>query len=165
MLEILSVFGGGAFGGILSLVSQYFKNKEKEKERKQELLLAEQDRKTMQLEYELAIKKVNIKSQAEIAEKELEQEIAQTNQSYIALGHSIQADKRSYLKSYKNTHMIIYNFISLLLALVDVVRGLTRPVLTFSLVLFAFHYGNTEMIAIANTAVVWWFGDRVFNKK
>ncbi|NOR70007.1 MAG: hypothetical protein GQ532_10005 [Methylomarinum sp.] len=135
---------GSLFSGVLSFFNQRQKNAH-------DLLLMEAERQTLELEI-AGTERVAI----------IESETAMDIQESRLLATSIRSDKASY----SNGH-------SAWLVLVDVVRGLTRPVLTaflggFMMVLwFSTEDAVLEsqitstVLYIATTCFFWWFCTRV----
>ncbi len=152
---IASLLTGGATGLIGSVLSggvEYFKQRQKNAH---ELLLMDAERKTLELE-------IAGSERVAIIEGETKQQIEESR----LLATSIRADKATY--SHGNSPWLV---------LVDVVRGLTRPVLTaflgvFMMVLWfstedaAIHSQiSATVLYIATTCFFWWFGTRVKQPK
>jgi len=148
---IASLLTGGAtglLGSLFSGVLSYFNQRQKNAH---DLLLMEAERQTLELEI-AGTERVAI----------IESESAMDIQESRLLATSIRSDKASYSDGD-----------SAWLVLVDVVRGLTRPILTAFLGIFMmvlwFSTEDTELQAqitatvlyIATTCFFWWFGTRV----
>lgn len=150
----LAVLTGGATGLVrtaIEAVSGHFKAKQAHQEK---LELAREERATLELE---------IQGQNRIAQihSESEKQISD-NKAYIA---STQSDQATYSSKSDSGWLVA----------VDVVRGFTRPVLTFYLVgLLTFVYITTPdfdlkklivnaVIYLSITGVVWWYGGKRIN--
>lgn len=135
---------GSLFSGVLSFFNQRQKNAH-------DLLLMDADRKTLELE-------ISGRERVEVIKGETAEQIEQSR----LLATSIRADKATY--SHGDSDWLV---------LVDVIRGLTRPVLTaflgvFMMVLWfstddAILQGKitATVLYIATTCFFWWFGTRV----
>jgi hypothetical protein len=160
MLELLvSLISGGATGiaGVaLSAFVEHYKQKQKNEH---ELLILSKEQENMKLEIANGERLAVIESEKNMA-------IAADN----LMAQSIAADKATYSTDVSGSKW------AFMLILVDVVRGLTRPGLTFLLVLStvlmyffppAATLTETQMkiaatvLYITTAAVLWWFGSRV----
>lgn len=156
MWEIIaSLLTGGATGLLGSLftgVLEFFKQRQKNEH---DLALMMEERKTLELE---------IQGRERVAV--IEGETAQQIEDSRLLAASIRSDKATYSDGTSNW-----------LVVVDVVRGLTRPVLTaflgvFMMVLW-FSTDDAKLqdqitstvLYIATTCYFWWFGTRVKHPK
>lgn len=156
LLDLLSsLLAGGATGVIgasLGSVVEFFKQKQKNEH---ELALMQAERENMALE---------IQGRERVATIEAESaEAVEASKAFVA---SIAADRATYSDGR-----------SALLVWVDVVRGMTRPVLTTLLVMLVcvmwFTTDNDQLrmqivatvLYVTTAAVLWWFGSRVKQPK
>lgn len=164
MLDLLmGVLSGGVTGLVGTVISggmKFFENKQKHGH---ELAIMEMEMRQMDKEAELAVK---------VAETEME------GKDRTAAWAALEA-------SYKESTSRMSTGDSPWLILVDVVRGLMRPVITLgTLLLMAVIYFTiaqdmapgpdgipvqvtivTTVLYIATTSVLWWFGTRNLSKK
>lgn len=152
MFEFIgSVLTGGAtglLGTAISHVFSYFKEKQKNQ---QTLAIMKEDRETLKMEIEGRERVASI-------EAESAKDIADSK----AFSTSMNSDKARY--SSGNSKWLV---------MVDVVRGLIRPVLTVGLVIFVGIIWATSndptidkqvvatVLYVCTAAVLWWFGTRV----
>ena len=130
----LSVAGGGIFGLIGAGVNKFFDYKKQAQANKQELAMADKMSAQMDKEMELA----QIKGSIDL-------ELTETDNDAKGLMAAINAEQ-----SIGEVHKWVND-----------VRGMTRPVITAVLVVFAFLGKPDETIDwMASTAVTFWFGDR-----
>lgn len=148
---ISSLLTGGATGllgvGISSAV-EYYKQKQKNQH---ELQLLEAERTMMELE-------IQGRERVAVIESERAQSVEETK----LVAASIATDRATYSDGHSRW-----------LVLVDVVRGLTRPLLTAGLIiLVSVMWATTDefetrrqiaatVLYITTAAVLWWFGSRV----
>ena len=164
MFEFLtSIAGGGLLGGLFALAQHGVKLWERKKQREHDLAMREQDRLDLEQEHKLAIER--LESEGSIA-----RDLAETKARGEALQASYANDRATYGGGW-----------------VDSFRGMTRPGLTWLLVLslIALTYtsitmldsaASTELVtslakmlaqslvSAAMTALVWWFGGRLLDK-
>lgn len=156
---MVSAGSGGILGIAGSLVSGFFKSRQ----RKQELAFKEKE-----WEQEIRMQELVIKAKERETENELA--ILETQGSYTGLSESIKADA-----AIGETHMIIND-----------VKALFRPFLTISLwgisgwvfwrvclnpnnilsdseAIALIRYMVYSVFFCASTATTWWFGDRALN--
>jgi len=171
--NIFGAIGGGAITGLLGSAMTAFVEYKKQKQQFEfELAKTKLDQETMKMEWE---------GRAKIAttEKEEKVEVAESE----AFAKSFAADKATYLKEIPKGRM--GKVISFMFAVVDFVRGMTRPTLTFYLcalttwlayevytlvgglrVLTPEQAYNLLMqilmvvLYITTSCVLWWFGTR-----
>ncbi len=142
MIEtLLSVGSGGLLGGVLSLGKLYHAYRDKKLRFQHELDLARETRANLQLEIEMS----RLQGEQELVLESTKAE----NANYLA---AIQAEA-----SIANTSTWVADL-----------RGSTRPILTYGLVLITAAIAATdptnewigELVFLASTAVTFWFGDR-----
>ena len=104
----------------------------------------------------LALREMDLK-ELELGDSVLGEKIAAINVEVAARKGSYE-DSRTFITS----GMALNSGQRWLVTIVDVVRGLMRPELTFSFVVLAYLNGiSEEVIAyITTTVVTWWFGTR-----
>lgn len=144
-MAILDLIGsaasGGLLGGVFSAIKLFGAYKEKKLMFAHELNMAEQDRKNMDKEIEVAKVKGT-----------LELEVEESRGDAMALTAAINAEADS-----KAASPWVQDF-----------KSMTRPVLTYLLVIMAFglvladqaNPWAEEIVFMASTAVTFWFGDR-----
>ena len=143
---LLSAAGGGLFGLVGSGFTKVVGYFEQKQQLAHQRLMAEEDRKTMAMEIDLA----KIKGEIDLELQESENDAAN-------LQAAIRAESSLSGAS----------------AWVTDLRGSLRPILTYSLVLFAVgmtaflseNPWNNEIIFLATTAVTFWFGSRPPSRK
>ena len=142
ILELLgSAASGGLLGGVFSAVKLFGAYKEKKLQFAHELAMSQEDRKNMDKEIEVAKVKGT-----------LDLEIEESRGDAMALTAAINAEATT-----KANSPWVQDF-----------KSMTRPVLTYLLVIMAFgitlaDQGNPwaeEIVFMASTAVTFWFGDR-----
>lgn len=168
--SLLNVFSGGATGLIGAGINLFAEHKKAKTAMEKADKDAENDRKMFELEAEHADR---LSARVEDSKKEIE--------AVKLFGESIKADKATYsqgaAKALESLGMksdtgwvggfsLIMAILSLsALVMVDVARGLIRPVMTAYLVFMVADIGNEEskgaLIYMGTTALFWWFGTRV----
>lgn len=164
---ITSGFGGsfvGAVGGLFAKYLEYRQTKQMAK--------IHMENKKLDQAHELAMANVNLQVQDQITEMEL------AKASYSGLNASMAADRATYSNGSQSKWLV----------LVDIIRGLMRPLLTGGLVAFlagyavylilTFNVNPTAdqvmdmvnqilqcLITSTGLAVSWWFGSRPHNFK
>lgn len=164
---VASGFGGSFIGALGGLVSKYMEFRQAK-----QLAKIQMENKKLDQAHELAMANVNLQVQDQITEMEL------AKASYAGLTASMEADRATYSVGTQNKWLI----------LVDIIRGLMRPLLTGGLVVFIAVYGiyliqtfhvepSAEqvlemvnhilqcLITSTGLAVSWWFGSRPHNFK
>jgi len=166
-----SILGGitGLIGGIFNRVMDF---KQKKEDNKFEILKLEKEQILLGMEIKRDVDKASIERDMTISTAELD-----------ALKHSIDSDKATYTLDGSEK----YPWVAKGLALVDIVRGFTRPFLTLYLdmvltiiaVVLVLHFISLDvalltsdevskillllldaLIYLATTATGWWFGSR-----
>jgi hypothetical protein len=142
MIDLLmSSAGGGLLGGILSLGKLWGAYKEKKMLLSHEVKMAEEDRKNMAMEIDMAKVKGSIDLELQVSEDDAK-----------ALTAAIKAEVDTKGAS----------------PWVQDLKASTRPILTYVLCVMAFvlvifameNPWTNEIVFLASTAVTFWFGDR-----
>ena len=135
-LETLGLVASGGATGLIGMGIKIFADYKKEqKKTEHQLNVMQENRLTMAAELELA------KYQGQV-----ELELVDRRSDSEGLLAAIAAEQNTGENTYK---------------WVNAVRGCTRPVLTFMLVIFAWLDPDEEQLTyMASTAVTFWFGDR-----
>ena len=162
---LVSIVSGGAtglLGTVLSRIGGYFENKQRFQH---ELQMAEVSAKLQKQESEARIAEITLQGQVNRAQTELQGEISKELAATELMG-----------KSYQEAGTRWSTGDSKALIMVDVVRGLTRPVLTMLLCIMTFViWMNTEnvelemqivmtVLYVTTAAALWWFGTRASGK-
>lgn len=162
MTEILfsvftAVFGGGASGIFGHAVKEWFDLKRLKLKHDQEMALLNKETEHLRLEIEG-------RERVAVIEAESDEAVA----SYQALQHSYKHDRPAYTGRFEN----LPGWAQAALVTVDIVRGLIRPLLTFSLSMgLVVIYATCDdpalterlvlaLIYLATMAVSWWFAGR-----
>lgn len=178
---IITALGAGAFGGITGLiggvVNRVADHKAAKERHLHEQKMAENDYLYLKLETEANVQIAREEANA-IKEKA----------GLDAMAKSYEADKRSYLDvgMLKDSHPVISGTVAVLMAIVDFIRGMTRPGLTLylcilttlmyvqmqsTLTTLGMEFDAVEAMAIVSRlvdgviylttmAVGWWFATR-----
>lgn len=174
MFELLISPLLGIVGGA---VSSWMAYKNKKADQEHEIKMAEEDRKTRQVEAECQIKitQETFDGKAYVASQQAGSEILLD-----------QSSLRALLKG--NWWMrLLGGLIAFLLGLVQAIRGLLRPALTAGLFVACYYiltmfvakvgwgdvalmqntvsYGIQSMFNLLSTCVAWWFGDRTMSRR
>ena len=170
---ITNILTGGVAGGITGIIGSIssaivnYKMKKLEYEHQEKLKQLELESKRIDIE----LSKAKISGQLELAEQEtLKESYKELLKSYFT---------PFYYESLPDWMKVIIAF---LFALLDFIRGITRPLLTFLLLLLAFWIGYntyqadpnsfttsatvfvTAIVYLTTTAVAWWYSDRKIEK-
>lgn len=152
MFELLAnVLTGGATGLLGTVISHVFSYVKEKQKNEQTLSILREERELLKMEIEGRERVAHI-------EAESVKDVAESN----AFSASFDADEARY--SADGSHWLV---------MVDVVRGLIRPILTLGLIIFvAIIWGTsddplidkqivTTVLYVCTAAVLWWFGTRV----
>ncbi|MEW8026075.1 MAG: hypothetical protein AB2798_13390 [Candidatus Thiodiazotropha endolucinida] len=184
--EIVGIVGSAASGGLLGLAGtgiqallKYFEVRE---ERKTQIALRELDIREIEAERQLAIQQAEIDLDKIREQSAGDLAIMEERVAGKVMTASYEADRAAYsLESVQHLTGIWKNLAGFFLAVVDVVRGLMRPLITiYSLWLLSaigwLLYTAADgvipempalwlevvqaVILLATTSVTWWFGSR-----
>jgi hypothetical protein len=174
--DFFGSFAGGATSGVTSafglgfgLLGSWLKGREERKKREFDALEAARNRQhqldVIRFEADNALKIEAAKTDRDVKMADLE-----------GLTEAVKADSATYIKGWSGkTHPFVSSLIALGLGTVDVIRGLTRPLITSYLVYEmsrmwrdAVTKGDMvlasiiaqQVLFLAGVAVGWWFGSR-----
>lgn len=185
-MEILGLIGSALSGGLLGVLGTglqaFFQFKQKKADHEHELAMRGEDRKEMLAEAELRREELKISGEIKTELANIDYAKAETIAETELQQSSYESDKATYSTGFKITGSAG----KFLLVLVDVIRGLMRPVLTLYCVglltwvahlLYKVQGGVIAdaanlwaeiigaVIMLATTTVTWWFGSRRLKDK
>ncbi|MES9949823.1 MAG: hypothetical protein ABW118_12750 [Candidatus Thiodiazotropha sp.] len=189
--EIVGIVGSAASGGLLGLAGtgiqallKYFEVRE---EKKTQIALRELDIRELEMERQLAIQQAEIDLEKIREQSAGDLAVMEERVAGEVMTASFEADQASYsLESVQRLTGIWKNLAGFFLAIVDVVRGLMRPLITlYSLWLLTaigwllYKAANgvipelpvlwleivQAVILLATTSVTWWFGSRQLRRQ
>lgn len=182
MLEILgSLFGGGITGILGAVFTKVVEYKNQKRADAHEIKMAEVERETMKLEQAGKIKIAVKESEAEMDVAKTEAEAEKYLADVDAFWKSVEADKASFLTGKVRGTA----FTSFVFTIVDALRGVVRPLLTFYMAILLTWIASTlysivklsggvdpdqafvllklmisGLLYIGTVVILWWFGTR-----
>jgi hypothetical protein len=189
--EIVGIVGSAASGGLLGLAGtgiqallKYFEVRE---ERKTQIALRELDIRELEMERQLAMQQAEIDLEKIREQAAGDLAVMEEQVAGEVMTASYEADKATYsLESVKRLTGFWKNLAGFFLAVVDVVRGLMRPVITLYTLGLLTAIGwllymaadgiipdipalwlevVRAAILLATTSVTWWFGSRQLRRQ
>lgn len=189
--EIVGIVGSAASGGLLGLagtgIQALLKFFEVREEKKTQIALRELDIRELEMERQLAMQQAEIDLEKIREQAAGELAVIEERVAGEVMTASYEADRASYsLESVQRLTGFWKNLAGFALAVVDVVRGLMRPLITvYSLWLLSaigwLMYTAADgvipempalwlevvqaVILLATTSVTWWFGSRQLRRR